>query len=54
MTAAADFHKGQTDMSYIGEQQTLNRQSMRYQICSGEISRGRSNCGATYCVSIYY
>ncbi len=36
MTAVADVIKGQTDMSYKGEHQTLTKQSTRHQVCPGE------------------
>ncbi len=36
MTAVADDSKGQTDMSYKGELQTLSKQSMRHYVCPGE------------------
>ncbi len=65
MTAVTDVSKGQTDMSYKGDPQTLTKLSMRRQICPGEtccttiiesiitmlMSRGRSNCRVTYYVS---
>ncbi len=35
-TTVADVSKGQTDMSYKGELQTLTKQSMRHQICPSE------------------
>ncbi len=68
MAAVADVSKGQTDMSYKGGLQTLTKLSMRHQVCPGEtchmaisestltmlMSRGRNNCGVTYCVSRYY
>ncbi len=70
MRAVADVSKGQIDMSYKGELQTLPKQSMRRKVCTGEtcrttiyisesaitmlMSRGRSNCGVTYYVNIYY
>ncbi len=68
MTNIADVSKGQTDMSYKGELQTPTKVSMRQQICPSQtccttmlesiitmlMSRGRSNCGARYYVSIYY
>ncbi len=55
-------------MSHQGEHQTLSKQHMRYHVCSDEtcrktlpesaitmlMSRGRSNFGVTYIVSIYY
>ncbi len=58
-TAVAYVSKGQTDMSYKGEFQTLTKLSMRHQVCPGEtchitisestitmlMSRGRSNSG---------
>ncbi len=67
-TDVADVSKGQTDMSYKGELQTLTKLSMRHQVCHSEtcraiisesvltmlMSRGRSNCGVTYYVSVYY
>ncbi len=66
--AVADVTKGQTDMSYKGELQPLTRLSMRHHVCPSEtcgtitsvstitmlMSSGRSNCGVTYYVSIYY
>ncbi len=36
MTASVDVSKGQTVMSHKGELQTLTKQSMRHQVCSGE------------------
>ncbi len=36
MTTVADVIKGQTDMAYKGEQQTLTKQSMRHLICPCE------------------
>ncbi len=66
MTAAVGVLKGQTAMSYKSELQTLTKQSMRHQVCTGEtrhisestitmlMSRGRCNCGATYYVIINY
>ncbi len=66
LTAVANNSKGQTDMSYKGELQTLTKLSMKHQVCPGEtcrtttsgsiitIPRGRSNCGVIYYVSIYY
>ncbi len=36
MTAVAGVSKGQTDMSYKGELQTLTKLSMRHQVCTGE------------------
>ncbi len=67
-TAVANVSKGQTDMSYKGELQILTKLSMRHQVCPSEtccaikseyiltmlMSRGRSNCGVTYYVSVYY
>ncbi len=61
-TAVADVSKGQTDMTYKGELQTLTKLNMRHQIRPREtchaiilesiltklMSRGRSNCGVTY------
>ncbi len=58
MTAEFDVSKGQTDMSYKGELQTLTNLSVKQQGCPDEtccttisesiitmlISRGRSNC----------
>ncbi len=64
MTAAVGVLKGQTAMSYKSELQTLTKQSMRHQVCTGEtrhisestitmlMSRGRSNCGVTYYMSM--
>ncbi len=65
-TAVTDVSKGQTDMSPKGELQTLTKLSMRHQVCPSEtchtiiseytitllMSRGRSNYGVTYYVSI--
>ncbi len=67
-TAVADISKGLTYMSYNGKLQTLTKLSIRHQVCPSEtccviisdsiltmlMSRGRSNCGVTYYVSIYY
>ncbi len=67
-TAVADVSKGQIDMSYKGELQTLTKLRMRHQICPSEtcraiisesiitmlMSRGSSNCGVTYYVNIYF
>ncbi len=67
-TVVADVSKGQIDMSYKGELQTLVKLSMRHKVCPSEtccviisesiipmlMSWGRSNCGVTYYVSIYY
>ncbi len=39
MTDIADFSKGQTDISYKGELQTLTKQSMRHQVSPGETCR---------------
>ncbi len=36
MTAVVDVRKGQTNMSYKLEHQTLTRQSVRCQVCPGE------------------
>ncbi len=36
-TAVADVSKGQTDMLYKGELQTLTKLSMRHQVCPSEI-----------------
>ncbi len=36
MTAVADVSKGQTDMLYKGELQTLTKRSIRDQACPGE------------------
>ncbi len=36
MTAVADVRKEQIDMLHQGEHQTLTKQSMRHQVCSGE------------------
>ncbi len=36
MSAAANVSKGQTYISYKGELQTLNKQSMRHNVCPGE------------------
>ncbi len=58
MTAVADVDKGQIDMSYKGELQTLINLSMRHQVCRGKtyhttisesiitmfMSSGRGNC----------
>ncbi len=66
MIAVANVNKGQTDMSYKGEFLQLTKLCMRYQVCPGEtchttisesiltmpMSRGRSNCGVTYYLSI--
>ncbi len=66
--AVANVNKGETDMSYKGELQTFIKQSKSHQICLSEtccttiseftiimlMSRGRSNCGVTYYVGIYY
>ncbi len=55
-------------MSYKGELQTLTKPSMRYQVSPSEtcrviksesiltmlMSRGRSNCGVTYYIIVYY
>ncbi len=57
----ADNRKGQTDMPYHGEHQTLTKQSIRQHVCPSEtcctiisisaiaipLSRDRSNCGIT-------
>ncbi len=62
MTAVADVSKGQTDMSYKGELQTLTKLSMRHHVCPSEtcrmtisestitmlMSRGRSNYGGSH------
>ncbi len=67
-TAVADVSKEQTHMSYKGELQTLTKLSMRHQVCLSDtcrmiisesiltmlMSRGRSNCGVAYYVSVYY
>ncbi len=61
LTAVADVSKGQTDMPYQGEHQTLTEQSMRQHICPDEtisainvlMSRGRGNCGISDNVRIY-
>ncbi len=37
MTAVADISKGQTNMSYKGECQTLTKLSMKHQVCHGRI-----------------
>ncbi len=42
MTAVADVDKGQTDISYKGELQTLSTQSMGHQVCPCE------TCHTTY------
>ncbi len=36
MTAVADVNKGQKEMSYKGELQTLTKLSMRHQVCCNE------------------
>ncbi len=62
MTAVADVSKGQTDMSYKGEMQTLTKLSpgetcyttISEVIITMLMSRGRHNCGVTYYVRIYY
>ncbi len=36
MTYVADESKGQTDMTYKGELQTLTKLSIRHQVCPGE------------------
>ncbi len=36
LTAVADVSKGQTDMTYQGEHQTLPKQSMIHQVCPSE------------------
>ncbi len=36
MTSVADVSKGQTDISYKGEPQTLTKLSMRHQVCPSE------------------
>ncbi len=68
MIVVANVGKGQTDMSYKGELQTLTKLSMGHQVCPGEtyrttisesiitmyISRDRSNYGVKYYVSISY
>ncbi len=68
MIAVANVSKGQTDMSYKGELQSLTKLSMRYQVCHSEtcctiisestitmpMSRGRGNCGDTYFVSVLF
>ncbi len=65
MTDVTYVSKGQTDK---GELQTLTKLSMKHQVCPSEtcrmtilestismlMSRGRSNCGGIYYVSIYY
>ncbi len=38
-TAVADVSKGQTDMSYKGELETLTKLSMRHQVCPSETCR---------------
>ncbi len=67
MTAVANVSNGQIDMSYNTELRTLTKH-IRHQVCPGEtchrstsesgitmlIPRGKSNCGVTYYVSIYY
>ncbi len=34
LTAVADVSKGQTDIPYQGEHQTLTKQSIKHQLCS--------------------
>ncbi len=36
MTVVANVSKGQTEMSYKGELQTLTKLSIRHQVCRGE------------------
>ncbi len=36
MIAVADVSKGQTDMSYKSELQTLTKLSLRHQVCPGK------------------
>ncbi len=64
MTAVANVRKGQRDMLYKGEIQTLTKGSIRHQACPGWnchqiqlestitmlMSRGRSSCAVTYYV----
>ncbi len=38
-TAVVDVSKGQTDMSYKGELQTLIKLNMRHQVCPSETCR---------------
>ncbi len=66
MTVVAYIRKGQTDMLYKGEHQTLTKQSMRHQACSGAtcctiisesaitmlMSSDKGICGVTYHVTI--
>ncbi len=47
MTAVADVRKGQADMSYKGELQTLIKLSIRHQVCPGH--SGRRLDVLTYC-----
>ncbi len=42
MTAVADVSRGQTDISYKGELQTVTKLCMRHHVCPGEI------CHTTY------
>ncbi len=65
-TTIANVSKGQTDMSHKCELQTLNKLSMRHQVCPSEtytmtisesiitmlMSGGKYNCEVTYYVSI--
>ncbi len=39
ITAFADVSKGQKDMSYKGELQSLTKLNIRHQVCPGETCR---------------